>query len=207
MAQTDDEKNRALLFAALLLLMQSARKQLTADITAFVLGSISLSALTEMVVSALAEAHTGATVLGRRLAGVGGADPTESDDAFAASVMDEQEEFLAGLFTDLREKRYAGADGSVDATKGLLAQRILLYALAVRATALESWVLAQPAGTVIEWVTTAGENCECCLSEEADSPHDAAAMTTFPGQCSCGPMCKCFLRIEGGALAFPFMSL
>lgn len=211
-----DDKDRKHLLALFLLLLTTTRNEFTAHISAYLAGTITLAGLSDALVGVLQNSHTDAVALGRQLAGVGGSDVTEADTAFADVIVAGQETFLAGLLRDLESGRYttqAVSDAITDMgpaeglISGALAARIDLWARRLRGSSNASWIMAQPEGTLVDWITTANESCDGCLGMEGDNPHVSDQMEAFPsdGLQPCGVNCKCFLSLASGEEGMPFM--
>lgn len=146
-------------------------------------------------------AHVQAATLGRNLAGASVA-PIDNQE-FAASVMREQVPFVAGLVEDVAAGRYELADdGSLPPA---LKQRAELYALRLRGTANEAWVLSLSPNTLIRWtLDPSALHCEKCKEYADGSPYTAATLPTTPGSadCLCLSRCRCELETVDGRGGF-----
>lgn len=200
----DKKRHREELLALFLLLLTSTRDDLTRHTSAYLAGSLTLASLSDSLVQTLGAAHTQATTIGRQLAGAGGASVTEADEAFAASVMEEQETYLSGMLQAFAEGRYADGQAA-----GELTQRILLYCLRLRATALEAWLYSQPPSAMIEWSLHPAQHCPDCEEMAAGNPYSAAMLPTVPGagDTRCLSQCACSLHLVGGGDVLPFVSI
>lgn len=205
MAGTDDERRqreRETILLLFLLLLGDTDHTLTADVTRFLSGTSGIAEVTEGLTTTLTNAHGHAAYLGRRAAGH--RQPMNAADrSFGGTVMVEQATFLQGLLHDLESGRYALTDGKLP---GDLAQRLLLYARGIRATAQEAWCLALPAGTRIHWRlgSEPEHHCTVCPEIAAAGPYDAHDMPTFPGagDTPCLANCFCFLETDDGLRGF-----
>lgn len=167
----------------------------------YLAGKLTITQLQQAFVTTLTGAHTQAAHLGRRLAGV--TDPLHpADEAFAATVMFEQTQYLARLIGDILGGRYpAGEGGSANSD---LIRRIRMYADRLLGTLNATWRIAQPVSTMLDWVLGAPEtiHCQTCPDRAAQGPYDAHVVTFDPGDGSseCGVMCLCRWQIVGGEI-------
>lgn len=198
--QDRDRKRRELLLALFALLLLDTHHTLTDYADRFLAGTFTVAELHDSMVSALTNAHAHAAYLGRSLAG--SRKPFGSaDQQFAASVMLGQTLFISRLIADLHDGKYTVDGGGV--SDGL-SRRLQWYAWRLRGTAEEAWALSLPAGTLVNWITTAEESCPDCQEMQADNPHEADKLDKYPGsgQTICALGCKCFLETTDGQRCF-----
>jgi len=154
---------------------------------------ISLTQLQQAFVTTLTGAHVQAAHLGRRMAGV--TDPIHpADEAFAQTVLFEQSRYLSGLIGDI----VSGANSEAEVIR-----RLRMYATRLLGTLNGAWRLAQPVGTLLDWVLGVPEtnHCQTCPQRAAGGPYDAHLVTFDPGDgtSECGVLCLCRWQIVGGA--------
>ena len=202
-AEKRKRREREALLLLFFFLIQDTRHTLTRAVMLYLAGTLAFGDLSDALASTLTDAHAHAAYLGRRLAGARGPFGA-ADRQFGATIAFEQAGYLQGLLHDLESGRYAaGDDGELP---GDLANRIRLYVLRCRGTALEAWSLALPPDTLINWVLGPNTNhCPSCPQFAAGSPYRADSLPTTPGSadCICLSACKCHLETLGGATAFP----
>lgn len=186
-AKNRDEEIFLLFFAQL---MHDTNDVLDGYVEEYYAGTISYLRLTELFTDTLQGAHTQASYLGRRLAGI--TTPIGAGDSqFAQSVMFEQSSFIEGLIQDIIIGRYPLIDGALP--KDLIA-RILMYVHRLLGTANEAWVRSLPGDTLLYWTLGGNENhCETCPERAAHGAYIASEVTFFPGdgQSQCLTSCLC----------------
>lgn len=167
----------------------------------YLAGRITLTQMQQAFVTTLTGAHTQASHLGRRRAGV--TDPLHpADEAFAATVMFEQARYLSGLISDIA----SGANSEVQ-----VVNRLGMYADRLRGTANQTLGLAMPQDTEVFWNLGALDHCTqtpgfpyVCTQLAAGSPYTVATMPTWPGlfQTPCMGFCGCGVRFASGLTGF-----
>lgn len=187
-------------FAALHADTDAQARALVAQVGA---GEIGPRQFGELFAALLEEAHTEAVVIGRQHAG--DTAPLEADDRrFAAQVVDEESEFLAGFVRDLEEDRYLDALGNFRLAAAQ--QRAGMYAGRLAGTANEAWGLTlPPETTLLYWRLGATENnCEECPSLQSRSPWRVDDIPTWPGrnETPCMSNCRCSVHTAAGTTGF-----
>jgi HK97 family phage portal protein len=135
----------------------------------------------------------------------GGNEPTAAQlDAFARTVTDTQQEYLANFIQDITDGRYTDADGTLD-LDGALAQRSRMYAANTSASASAGFIEGSPEDEEFIWRLGPVEHCEDCLYIQTLSPFDKSTIFTNPreGETQCLSNCKCqWIRQSDGLAPF-----
>ncbi|OGF05248.1 MAG: hypothetical protein A2W00_04685 [Candidatus Eisenbacteria bacterium RBG_16_71_46] len=164
-------------------------------------GSMSVSEFGDFMRTLLSEAHAQAAYLGRSLAGSAAAFG-EADLLFGASVMAEQESYLASFLADIESGKYTLEDGTLNLAR--IGRRAEMYVDRLLGTANEAWVRTLPPETVLWWKLSVVDHCADCPVLADGSPYTAATVPGFPGDAStaCRTNCKCWLERETGETGF-----
>jgi hypothetical protein len=180
------------------------REELFALVRQVGAGEIGPRQFGDLAASILEEAHTEAVVIGRQHAG--DTSPVDADDrAFAARIVDEESEFLAGFAADLEAGRYEDEDGTFRLAAAQ--QRAGYYAARLTGTANETWGLTLPPETTLLYWTLgqpASEHCPDCPTLASRSPWRTATIPTWPGrnETTCLSRCLCVVHTAAGQTGF-----
>lgn len=150
----------------------------------------------------LVNRHSQAATLGRKRGGDMHADET-ADREFGEAVVEEERPYIANFVQAIRDGKYTGEDGGIDAEA--VTKRMDLYVGKLQSSANEAMTLASDPDLLIHWVLGAAErHCSQCPSLAQNGPYRAGDLNIYPGdgtqECSLG--CKCSLKREDGLASF-----
>lgn len=200
MAATDpalDEDRRRREREALLLLLALLVADTGAEaerlITAGIAGSVGLDVFLQQYRALLADAHSQAAYVGRRLGGV--IVPTGAlDQAYGQAEAQEQDPYVQGLAGDVAAGRVSDAQA---------ANRARMYAERLVGTANGAWVATLPADVMLEWVLDpAAGHCPDCPRFAKEGPYSRDELPAMPGDGTsrCLSNCRCYLRTLDGSV-------
>jgi hypothetical protein len=150
----------------------------------------------------LAEGHTSAAYMGRRLAG-SDFPFGDYDTEFGKLVAESQREYLENFFADVQSGRYTGDDGALD--ESAISNRANYYQERLRGTANEAWCGSLDAEELIDWILDDGaDSCTVCPDLAENSPYSPGDMPTWPGanETPCLFNCACGARTQSGKFGF-----
>ena len=151
----------------------------------------------------LFNAHTQASVLGRRLAG--DKWPLNDDDrARGLAAKDADADFLRNFLEDIRTGRYTDEE-TEELRQAQVMNRAQLYVRKIRATSAEAFVSAGEVDDEYTWKLGPNDHCADCPRIAALSPFTVDTLFTHPGEgdTACISNCTCILiRDRDGAATF-----
>jgi hypothetical protein len=150
----------------------------------------------------LADAHSNAVYLGRRLAG-SDSPYGDFDIEFGKLVAEEQSQFLEKFIADVQGGSYTDDDGNIDAEA--IEMRAGFYENRLRGTANEAWCGSLDSEELIDWILDDGaDSCTVCPDLAENGPYAPNDMPTWPGanETPCLFNCACEARTQSGKSGF-----
>lgn len=192
----DQNRQREEALALLLLLRQRLAYLLEELVVRFAEGYLTPQQFGDEALALLADAHTEAAIIGRRLSD--SATDNSTDRILGEAVALEQAEFLAGFATDILAGEY-GEAGALDIEE--IQARASLYAYRLVGTANTAWTNFLAPGTLIWWIDSKdASECTDCADIAAGSPYSPEDLPTTPGagDTACIFACRCDLATDTG---------